>query len=222
MKKTALLLIAFLTVLSCEKDDSFPQIESITSGEKWTLQIGSDPTEVYSQLQELGLEKNFDNVGIVYRQPFSTPDDIQSDLSLYRSISLETTTGAVERTLIQFDGDKVKSIEKGGAHLATIPKWPDDLTNESTIFPDDPISEIRQKLLAIYQVPAYQNFQIVLSDKWLEKPYDPNMDNYDEWAFSFSEDVGSGRSGLSSVRLYFSNGNLVKIRHEYNEAEVFN
>ncbi|WP_086478478.1 MULTISPECIES: hypothetical protein [Arenibacter] len=222
MKRIILLAITILSVSCNTDDDIYPQIENITSGKKWNLQIGSSKTEVYSQLQELGMEKSFDGVSMVYRQPFSTPDDIQSDLSLYRAISIETNSGVIERTLIQFDGNKVISIEKGGAHLETISKWPEDTPNESSILIDDPVNRILQKLAAIYQIPAYQNFQIVLSDKWLEKPYDTDMNNYDEWAFAFSKDISSGKSGLSAVRLYFDNGNLVKIRHEYNETDIVN
>lgn len=223
MKKIIVLAVVLIFSASCDTDDNiYPQVENITSGKKWNLQIGSSKTEVYNQLQELGMEKNFDQVGVVYRQPFSSPEDIQSDLNLYRAISLKTTSGAVERVLIQFDDDQVISIEKGGAHLETISQWPEDTTDESSIFINDPISELPQKLAAIYQIPAYQDLQIVLSDKWLQKPYDPDMDNYDEWAFTFSKDINSGRSGSSAVRLYFNNGNLVKIRHKYNEADMVN
>lgn len=223
MRKIIALALMLIVTISCETDDNlYPHVENITSGTKWNIQIGASKTEVYSQLQQLGLEKKFDNVAIVYRLPFSTPADIKSDLSLYRSISLETTSGVSERILIQFDGDKVISIEKGGAHLNTILKWPEETPNELSILIDDPISGIAQKLSAIYQIPIYQNLQIVLSDKWLEKSYDPEMANYDEWAFSFSEDIKSSRSGNSAVRLYFDNGNLVKIRHKYNEADIVN
>lgn len=223
MKKIIVLTVVLIFSASCDTDDNmYPQVESITSGKKWNLQIGSSKTEIYTQLQELGTEKNFDNIGIVYRQPFSSPDDIQSDLSLYRSISLETTSGVIERTLIQFDDDQVISIEKGGAHLETISQWPEGTTDESSIFINDPISELPQKLAAIYQIPAYQDLHIVLSDKWLQKPYDPVMDNYDEWAFTFSKYISSGRSGQSSVRLYFNKGKLSKIRHTYSEADIVN
>lgn len=223
MKKITILAVVLMFSISCEKDDNiYPQVENITNGKKWTLEIGSTQAEVYKQLQELSLVKNFNDVALVYRQPFSAPNEIQSDISLYKSITLETTSGVTERILFQFDQDKVNSIEKGGALLETIPKWPNDLADENTIFLDDPISEIRQKLLAIYQIPAYQNLQIVLSNKWLEKPYDHIMSNYDEWAFSFSEDISPARVGRSLVRLIFNNEKLVKIRHEYNETELVN
>lgn len=222
MKNIALLIITVLTVFSCEKDDTFPQVETITSGEKWTLKIGSSPVEVYGQLQELGSEKNFDDVALVYRQPFSMPNQIQSDLHLYKAVTLETTSGVTERILIQFDGDKVSTIEKGGSHLEAISKWPENEQDGTAIQVDDTIDGIKQKLENIYQIPTYQNYQIVLSDKWLEKPYDSDMNNYDEWAFSFSNNISSGRAGYSSVRLFFKNRKLSKIRYEYNETDIVN
>lgn len=222
MKQIILLILPTLFLLSCEKDDTFPDVENITNGKKWTLQIGSSPKEVYRQLQELGPQKNFDDVAIVYRQPFSNPNEIQSDIGSYSAITLETTSGATQRTVFHFNQDRVSSIEKGGALLNPIAKWPEDVSDETAILIDDPLDKLREKLMAIYQIPTYQNYQIVLSNKWLEKPYDPDMTNYNEWYFTFSEDLGPGRMGYSSVRLIFKNGKLSKIRHEYNEVDVVN
>lgn len=114
MKKPIVLTFFALFLFSCNRDDVFPKIENITSGTKWTLQIGSSPTEVYSQLQQLGIEKNFHDVAIVHRQPFSKPEDIKSDLGLYRAITVETSSGITQRGVIHFDYGKVSAIEKGG------------------------------------------------------------------------------------------------------------
>lgn len=223
MKNYITLIAIMFFAISCEiNDDDYPKIESITRGTKWNLEIGSTHEEVYTQLQELSVTKNFDAINIVNRQPFLKPKDIQNDLSLYRSISLKTNSGVAKRILIQFDGQKIISIEKGGAHLDTISKWPEDTPNESAILINDQISEINQKLSNIYQISAYQNLQIVLSDKWIEKPYDSDMTNYNKWSFAFLEDINSERSGFSSVRLYFDNEKLIKIRHEYKEAGIVN
>lgn len=220
MKNLLILIVPILFFSSCEKDDDFPRVKTITSGTKWTLQIGSSPVEVYSQLQELGLDKNFDDIAIVYRQPFSNPTQIQSDIGLYRAITLKTTFGVIERVLIQLDEGKVSAIEEGGALLNTISKWPVETPNETSILLDDSIEVLNQKLSAIYQIPTYQDYQIALSNKWLQKSYDPDMSNYNEWAFAFSEDINFYTVGLSSVNLFFKNGKLSKITHRYNEAEV--
>ena len=222
MKKIALLILSMFFFASCSNDDSFPKTENITKGTKWTLQIGSNPTEVYSQLQELGLQKNFSDVTIVYKKPFSNPNEIKGDLSLYRGITLQAPTGPIARILIQFDQTKVKTIEKGGSLLDPITKWPDNMSDEATIHLDDPVDEIQTKLLAIYQNTTFKNYKIILSSKWLEKPFDPEMATYNEWHFSFNTDISSSKSGSSSVSLLFNNDKLVKIQHVYSEAGTMN
>lgn len=221
MKRIILLIFPVLFLFSCKLEDSYPQIENITSGGKWNLQIGSSPIEVYSQLHQLGIEKKFDAVAIVYRKPFSKPEEIQNYLGLYRAITLQSKSGVVDRVLIQFNQDKVSSLEAGGALLDATSSWPQNAMDEIAIHINDPIDKMYQKLLAIYQMPTYNDYQIILPDKSLEKPFDPDMANYDEWGFSFSYEVKPGRGGISSVRLFFENGNLSRIRHEYIEADIY-
>jgi len=223
MKRLFLLFIPTLLIfISCEQDDTLPSVENITSGSKWTLQIGSSPIEVYSQLQELSIDKNFNDVAIVYRLPYSSPGEIQSDISLYKAITLETNSGRTERILLQFDQDKISSIEKGGAMLESISKWPEDVSDEISINVNDPLDNLQEKLIAIYEIPTYEKYQLILPDKWLEKGYDPDMENYEEWAFTFFENISAGRDGRHNVRLYFQDEKLVKIRNEYDEFELVN
>lgn len=221
MKRIILLIFPVLFLFSCELEDNFPQIENITNGGKWTLQIGSSPIEVYSQLHQLGIEKKFDAVAIVYRKPFSKPEEIQNYLGLYRAITLQSKSGVIDRVLIQFNLDKVSSLETGGAMLDATSSWPQNALDEFAIHVNDPINKVYEKLLAIYQIPTYSDYQIILPDKSLEKPFDPDMANYDEWGFSFSYEVKPGRGGISSVRLFFKNDKLSRIRHEYNEADIY-
>lgn len=221
MKKLILLVVpALFLFFSCKLDDNFPRVENTTSGKKWTLQIGSSPIEVYSQLQELGTEKKFGAVAIVYRKPFSKPEEVQNNLGLYQSITLQTNSGVIERALIQFNQDKVSSIEVGGAILDVADTWPQYTSDKIAIQVNDPIDKMYEKLLAIYQISTYSDYQIILPDKSLEKPFDPDMANYDEWAFDFSENINTGIVGRSFVRLFFNNKKLVKIRQEYDENEV--
>ncbi len=223
MKKLIVLVIPTLFLFfSCEQDDIFPQVENTTKGEKWTLQIGSSPIEVYSQLQKLGIEKKFDAVAVVYRKPFSKPEEIQNNFGFYQAITLQNKSGAVDRALIQFNQDKVSSIETGGALLETNSAWPHDTSDEIAIHINDPIDMVYEKLLAICQIQPYNDYQIILPDKSLEKPFDPDMANYDEWAFDFSKNISTSKVGRSSVRLFFNNKKLVKIRQEYDENEVVN
>jgi hypothetical protein len=220
MKKIIVLVLSALFFVSCVNDDSFPKTENITKGTKWNLRIGSSPMEVYKQLQDLGIEKNFDAVNINYRLPYSKPEDIKSDLSLYRSITIDAPSGRIERVLIQFDQNKVEAIEKGGGLLDPITKWPENMSDQNTINLNDPIDGIQQKLVAIYQNPTYENYKITLSNKWLQKAFDPDMSNFKEWSFTFSTDVSSSKGGRSDVTLYFKNGKLIKIRNTYEEFEI--
>ncbi len=221
MKRIIVLIFPVLFLFSCDREGNFPQIENITSGGKWTLQIGSSPIDVYSQLYQLATEKKFDAVAIVYRKPFSKPEEIQKYLGLYRAITLQNKSGVIERVLIQFNQDKVSSIETGGAMLDDTSSWPQNASDEVAIRVNDPIDKMYEKLLAIYQISTYSDYQIILPDKSLEKPFDPDMANYSEWGFTFSYEVKPGRGGISSVRLFFKNGKLSRIRHEYNEADMY-
>lgn len=222
MKKIYLLLLPVLFAIACKKDDVLPLSETVTKGSKWNLRIGSLPADVYSQLQQLGLEKNFADVAVVYRQPSSKPEEVQGRLSFYRAVTLQKNSVYTERVLIQFRQDRVSSIQAGGAMLDSVSKWPQDTPDETTIHKDDPVDNMYAKLLAIYKTPAYGNYQIILPDKSLEKPFDPDMANYDQWSFAFSTDVKPGKRGTSFVALYFSSGKLSKIRHTYTEATVYN
>lgn len=223
MKRLILLVVpALFLFFSCEKDDIFPRVENTTSGEKWTLQIGSSLIEVYNQLQELGIEKKFGSVAIVYRKPYSKPEEIQNIFGFYRAITLETKSGVTERAVIGFNNEKVSSIETGGALLDSTSAWPPNTPDEITIHINDQTDILYQKLLGICQISPYNDYQIILPDKSLEDSFDPDMANYDEWAFYFQENISTNIVGRSFVRLFFDNKKLVKIRHEYNENEVVN
>ncbi len=223
MKNLLLLFAASLFLFfSCEKDDVFPIVENTTKGEKWSIQIGSPPTEVYARLQELGAEKNFGSVSIVYRKPYSNPEEIQDIFGFYHALTLETKSGVTERAVIFFEQDSVSSIEIGGALLDTTSAWPPNTPNEITIHIDDQTSTVYQKLLSICQVAPYNGYQIILPDKSLDRPFDPDMANYDEWGFCFQESISSNKIGRSSVRLFFKNEKLARICHRYEENETVN
>lgn len=221
MKKRYLLLISISLLCSCNKDGGLPIDETITSGEKWGIRIGSAPGDVYGQLQQLGVEKNMRNVSIVYRQPFSRPEELQQLLPYYHAATLQRNTGLTVRAMFEFRGDTVNSVQVGGAHYTEVDSWPQELP-AIAIKPGDTVDELYQKLVAIYREGDYEDYSIVLPDKTLDKPYDPDMGNYDEWAFSFGDHVQPMIYGSSSVRLYFRNGKLDRIRHRYNEHELVN
>lgn len=96
------------------------------------------------------------------------------------------------------------------------------MSDQATIYLDEPVDEIQSKLLAIYQNAKFKNYKIILSDKWLENPFDPDMASYNQWHFAFETNVSSSRSSSSSVTLFFKNDKLSKIQHLYNEGDIMN
>ena len=221
MKKT-LLLLSLITfcLLSCLKDNSSVHNENITKGSKWTLTIGSSPAEVYSQLQTLGLEKNFSSIVVVGRKPYSTPEDIQDFIGFYNGITVISNDGVIDGASIQFIQDTVNSIDAGNAMLNSVSLWPQDIGDGEAIQVSDSISEMYQKLLNIFQVPKYSNYQIFLSDKPLKKPFDLSMVNYEEWGFGFSEIISTELSRDYSVDLFFKDSKLIKITSSFKDVKM--
>ncbi|WP_419801294.1 hypothetical protein [Mucilaginibacter sp.] len=219
MKHSFLLIIPIILLLSCKKENSPSFNERITKGEKWGIQIGSTPAEVFVQLQQAGIENNFDEVAIVYRKPSTQPEQIQNQLSFYQAITLQSNGERIDRAIIKFNGEKVTAID---ALPVEVGKWPQDLPDETAIHKDDAVASIYAKLQAIYKVQAYSNYQIILPDKTLKKPFDADMGNYDEWYFTFTKNIKSGLTGTSSVRLNFKDGKLSMIQHGYSENVIYN
>lgn len=222
MRGILLPIFLALFLFSCMKGNDFPRIETVTIGSKWRLTIGNSPEDVYRKLQKLGKEKNFSQVAVVYRQPFSKPQDIERMLKLYNMVTLEGTSGVIDRVMIEFLKDSINYISAGGSLPEEVTQWPKGVADETAFHKGDAVDRIYSKLLAIYQIPAYRNYRIILPDKPLEKPFDPDMANYEQWGFSMSERIRSDVEGIYSVRLFFKNGRLSKIWYEYNESTVVN
>lgn len=220
--KKIYLVIPILLLFSCIDDDS-SFTKTISKGDIWGIKIGSSHSDVYAQLQEMSNEKNINQVAVVYRQPFSKPEEIQNHLNFYNAITLQNaSTVYSDRVIFEFREDKINFISAGGALPTEITQWPQNVPDKTAIHKNDSVDDIYDKLLAIYEIPTYSNYQIILPDKTLSKPFDPDMTNYQEWAFSFSTDVKPGLSGNSHVRLFFKNDQLDKIQHQYRENEVVN
>jgi hypothetical protein len=222
MKKIILLLLPFLS-FSCIKDDNAAKVENITKGSKWNIRIGSSYSEVYSQLQQLGNEKQFYEVAVVRQQPLTKVEDLQNRFMYYSSLYLETTGAKTEQVYLGLGKDNITALQIGGLAPGETIKWPLNAADDIAIHKNDPLNTLYNKLLVIYQMPQYKdNYRIILSNKPLNKQFDPNMVNYEEWAFDFSANIdGTQRTGRSSVRLLFKNGKLNKIVHTYDEAEVY-
>jgi hypothetical protein len=221
MKKLTLFYYCtcILVLFSCTQEQ-FPKVENITTGSKWTLQIGSSPTVVFEQLQELSKDKNFGSVAVVYRKPYTNPAEIQKFLCFYNAVTLQSNSGQISRVVFSIENDKVESIEYGGSLLSPVEYWPSDIPIEIAIKVNDTMSALSEKMLNICQFPAYTNYLIVLPDKPLNKPYDPDMAGYDEWAFEFSENLNFLRARQTQVRLYFKNEALVRIKIHCSENDL--
>jgi len=220
MKKTLLLLIPALLLFGCKKENGSSRVETTISGSKWDIKIGSSYADVYAQLQKSGQQNNFNEVDIInQKQTFTKPEEIQQKFKFYSMIMLQKNSAELGGISIDYDGDKITSITGPGPAL--ISKWPQDATDENALHQNESVDNIYNKLLAIYKLPAYTNYQIILAYKSLTKPFDPDMANYNEWAFYISKYPKPGISGTYYVRLFFKNGKLSMIRSEYKESQVY-
>ncbi|MHA4811765.1 hypothetical protein ACX0G9_26955 [Flavitalea flava] len=222
MKYLFVLLLPSLCLSSCLKNNG-PRVETIVFGSKWGLRIGASTADIYRQVQALGKEKGFYDLGLANQKPFSSPENVKDRLAFYYALTLIKNTGELERVVIRYIGDTINSVEVGGALPDETTKWPLDVPDEIALKKGDPVSGIYSKLHALYQLPAYNNtYQIQLSDKPLNKAIDPGMIDNGEWLFYFFENVRPGVSGRSTVRLTFKNGKLTTIYNEYSEYDVVN
>lgn len=220
MKKILLLLIPVL-LFSCKKDENKPINETITKGGKWNLKIGSSSAEVYAQLQQLGREKDFRSIGMTSQFASTKPEQIKDRFLFYNTLTLESTKAPVDGVSIRMDQAKVTNIENGPSPSG-LDKWPLDVSDDIAIHKNDPLNKIYDKLIAIYQLPKYKdNYRLILPDKPLDKSFDPAMVNFTEWLFYFNTSIKKpGHVGNSAVRLYFKDGKLNKIQHNYDATQI--
>jgi hypothetical protein len=222
MKKLLPMMLLLIVVSACKKEKQGDYSESITMGEKWGIKIGSTQAEVYAQLQKAGSTLDFQNVAIYGRKPYSTPEKVAEIIPFYYALTIYSNSGTLDRVVFLFSADKVQEIATGSGLTTGVAKWPDGAADDTAIKVDDPVSAIGAKLLKIHQLPAYASYGFVLSDKPLNKPYDVDLNNYNDWQFVFSDFVSSSVSGTSTVKLHFNKGRLERMDHDYREAQIFN
>lgn len=213
-------ILLLFTLSGCLKED-FPVIENITKGRKWNLHIGDSFEEVYQHLQELGAKKDIQTIALVYRKPFKVPAEIKESLPFYHLLTIMSATGRVDRVTIRLDDRRVTSLVAGGALPNEVDQWPQRAAEGAFIRKGDTITELYHVLEAIHQTPTYKEYQFTLSDKPLDLSFDPDMKNYNEWAFTFFPDKKDpGKDGRSQVKLFFKKDKLDRIHHKYEEFEV--
>lgn len=225
MKVTPIFCIILTTNLlfsSCMKDKNGTTIETITKGSKWGIQIGSTAAEVYQALQQLNNEKDGKVEYVAYRQQhtFTKPDEIEHRYLYYNAITLQSSEAVIYRAIISYDAREVKSIEVGGALPEGVDKMPQDAPDEIAIHPGDPVETLYAKISAIFELPGYHNYQIILPDKTLLKDFDPALAEMTQWYFGFEESLSPRKTGMSNVTLYFTKGKLAKMVITYREGEI--
>lgn len=196
-----------------------PEVEDITSGHKWNLQIGASCDSVYQDLVELGEEKDFGAVALVGQKTFDDVHKIRPYFPYYNWVNFISTVGYADRVLIGLDSGRVSAIYAGGAMLDSVGYWPRNLDDEvAIIHHGDTFDELEQAFEAIQNHSHYQTYQYLLPDKPLHLPFDPAMRDISLWYFTFQEYYSSGElKGHSQVRLYFENEKLVRINHTFTE-----
>ncbi|GGH63210.1 hypothetical protein HNQ91_002577 [Filimonas zeae] len=213
MKQLSLLLLPLLLfTTSCLKSGNKIKTEDITTGEKWGIQIGSSPAEVYGQLQELDEEKNVSGVEVINMPLFDNPASVGPSITLYQIISLEEQDAAYpNRVLIAFNDNKVK-VAAGTAMPDSVSRWPQNAADDKAIIYGEAISTFYDKLMDVHASGVLNNYKIRLGAKALATAYDPRMATYTRWRISFFHD-----GILSTADLYFKSGALERIYHEYTE-----
>lgn len=214
------LLFCLTFIFSCSKNNDLPRIDEITKTGIWNIKINATTFEVYQQLQELNKEKSINRVSLVYRKPYTHPEQIKNIVKFYDILTLQNNDGVIERTIFFFNDEKVSAIEYGGSHLGSILSWPQNSTADNAISVNDPIEKFNQKILHIFKDSKYANHSLILPDKPLALPFDTDMKAYEEWAFDFSENINAQVIARHLVRLYFKNNKLVKIKREYSEFNL--
>jgi hypothetical protein len=222
MKRLLPIVLLLFCLSSCKKDKQGNYSETITTGEKWGIRIGSSHAEVFAQLKKAGPTLDFQNVAIFGRKPYSSPESLSQLLPYYYALTIYNDTGTLDRVVLLFTGDKVQQIATGGGLTVNVTKWPESAADDTAIKVDDPVSGLAAKLAKIHQLPAYATYGFVLSDKPLNKPYDADLDNYNDWQFGFSDFVSASTTGSSTVKLHFNAGKLERIDHDYREGQIFN
>jgi len=224
MKRILLLFIPAILLFSCKKDQQDKSFEeTISSGNKWGIQIGSSPAAVYSQIQKMNKEKEFNTIIIANQKTYSKPEELKDRLELYQGLSLEKTNPAA-RLFFQFYQDKIVYIADFSTNPSDLIKWPKDAADEIAIHKNDPINTLYTKLVNLYKIPSYANYTMRLSVKQLDTAFDPEMAVNEEWDFNFSVPlkVKDGTMGSSYVRLVFKNNKLSQIKHSYTVGVVYN
>lgn len=221
MKKIIFALASMVFLFSCTKNHNSIKVEDVTEGSKWNLEIGSTQEEVYQQIVELGMEKDFDFMNVVNRPYYDSPEDIEGIFPYYNVIGLILSPQQIQDRVYFVLGDnKVDSIYNGLNQLSKVNQWPMSEKYDDPILPGDTFDELYQKLEELYSDSYYSNYKIAVDVKPLDKPFDPGMKKFSQWSFQFMDDMEGNVTRQNEVTVQFGeDGNLAAIRVVYQDSK---
>lgn len=163
-------------------------------------------------------------VAVVGRGRYQDPLDIRDILPFYDWLSIQTATGHIEGVLLSLEKNRVDEIMVGNSWMVdSLEIWPEDFEDDEAIHRGDSFEDLFLALEIIHASPEYGTYHYILPDIPLDLDFDPDMVNFGQWAFSFTEDQDQpGIQGSSQVRLFFENGKLARIHHVFDEHEIVN
>lgn len=215
--------ILLCSFAACLKDDDSTKVEQVKKGEKWGIRIGSNPEQVYQQIQQVSSEKHFDKLSIVYRKASNDPSLLPENLGAYNFLKFERQEEGeqyVTQAYLHFLDNKVLKIRfTKNNEWVDLEKWPEEEPENLSIQLGEEISTVYEKLQQLYGQENFLSYNFLLSDKPLDRGYDPKMELYTEWAFSFIEDAGSPNPTGTETRLYFEKNKLRKMQITYRTHE---
>lgn len=216
------LLFPFLFFVGCEKEQLEDPIiieppfdlllletDSISSGEKLGITIGSKAFEVYQMIRDIREEHRIGGLQLV-GNIFSAVADLADRLPLYKQLLFDEQTGTGSGIQLYFEQGKVASIwTNNGDKLS---QWPQNPFAKAYIAVNDPVGSVHKRLQTISTTKQYaKKFErLSLFAKDLDKAYDPIMGELNEWYFAIAEE----EHHLRIYHFYFDGGKLVAIKTE--------
>lgn len=178
--------------------------DTLTTGNYWGIAVGDNHTTVYSKTQSLREEKSINTISVV-NNIFTSLAAIKDKLPLYHSLFLDASTASANGVQIFFENDKVKSIYTNAGQLLN--NWPWNTAPSQSIYQQDAVNSLYDKLVTIKSMPSYDVYfqRLSLFHKNTKTAYDADMSSSPKWILTspLSEKV------FLRVNLTFNAGSVV-------------
>lgn len=179
--------IFFMSCFKSGKEFELPQqkitSDTLVSGSYWNFNIGDSHADVYQKAQELREEKSIKTISVV-NNVFTNLAVIKNKLPLYHALFLDATTTTPNGVQLYFENGKVKSIYNNAGQLLS--SWPWTTGSTHIIRPEDEVSTLYDKLVAIKDMAGYSPYfeRLSMFYKDVATAYDVDMDLSSKWLFS--------------------------------------